>query len=415
MTIRMSRSASLFFVGALFMFALRSAAAAEWSMTPSLSFRQTYYSNVLFTPFPHQGTWGARVSPSVRFSGKTEVFSVTGTARLNFRRYWGTPGLNRIDKILMLGSRYAPDERDLFGLDVNSVQDSTLLNEFAANTVVEPQRPRNLLTINPSWTRYLTETTSLRMDYNRTRVNYKNPVGTYLIDYADQTGTMTLQHTVSERNTLIAEVFVDQFNTVPDNYRARTYGVSGGIDYRISESVRADANLGVSDVRSTLSSQTLVCAGPVFFGACFGAIVPVTTASQFNAKLVTAQARVTKRWETSDVSLNLSRRVMPSGIGSLIRANSLSLSMSDHFSEKVTGSVTASVTESQYLSSVIPFSTSRYYTIAPGLAWRLTRRWTLASGVAFANDTYTGSSQSVSATAVYLTLRYNGLKMAVSR
>ncbi|MHB1792499.1 MAG: hypothetical protein ACYCSD_08945 [Acidiferrobacteraceae bacterium] len=412
----MSRSVSIFLVGAFFMLALREATAAEWSMTPSLSFRQTYYSNVLFTPFPHRGAWGERVSPWVRFSGKTEVFSVTGTARLNFRRYWGMPGLNTTDKILKLGSHYTPDERDRFGLGVNSIQDSTLLNEFSANTIVEPRRPRNLLTYNPSWTRYLSETTSLRMDYNRTRVNYQHAAGTYLIDYADQTGTMTLQHTVSEHNTLIAQVFFDKFNTVPDNYRARTYGFTGGIDYRISESVRANANLGVSDVRSTLSSQALVCLAPLFFGACPpGAEIPVNTASQFNAKLITAQARVTKRWETSDVSLNLSRRVMPSGIGSLIRENSLGLSMSDRFSEKVTGSMTASVTESQYLSSVIPFSTSRYYTIAPGLAWRLTRRWTLASGVAFANDSYTGSSQSVSATAVYLTLRYSGLKMTASR
>ncbi|MHB8565324.1 MAG: hypothetical protein ACYDDA_15650, partial [Acidiferrobacteraceae bacterium] len=137
------------------------ATAAEWSVAPALRLQGAYYNNILFTTLPHHITWGATLSPSMDFSGKSKTFQVMGRARLNFHHYWGTPGLNNTAKILTLNSEYQPDPRDTLGLGVDSIQNSTLVNSVTTTGVVEPMLLHNRLTIAPSWSRRLTEKTRL--------------------------------------------------------------------------------------------------------------------------------------------------------------------------------------------------------------------------------------------------------------
>lgn len=396
------------------------AAATEWSATPALRLQGAYYNNILFTTLPHHITWGTTLSPSVNFSGKSKTFQVTGGARLNFHRYWGTPGLDDTDKILTLSSDYLPDPRDTLGLSVNSTQNSTLINSVTTTGVVEPMLLHNRLAITPSWSRYLTERTQLSFQYSSTRVNYVNPNGgslasVGLVDYRDQAATMTTRYLLSERSALIFQVSGDDFNTASNSYRARTYGTTVGINYALSQTMRGHLNVGVNHTQSTLSSNTLVCSGLILFGGCLGNIIPLTTAIQSHVNTVTMDAGLTKHWQTRDLSLDYTRAVIPSGVGSLIEDNMLNLSLSNRLSQTLTASLQVSAVTTRYLGNTAAYGSSRYYQVAPALSWQVSRWWTVTTSIVHANVAYTASGESASSDIVYLTLRRNWPAFIVSR
>src|SRR5437667_1183076 len=138
--------------------------AAEWSMEPSVALRTEYNDNIQLTGASHPSVWGAILSPDVKFSGETETLKVTGGLRVNFNRYFGEQGLDTTDHIASLRSSYK-SERDILGLNIESVRDSTLVSELAETGLVVARRQRNRLTANPTWSKYLTERTAITASY----------------------------------------------------------------------------------------------------------------------------------------------------------------------------------------------------------------------------------------------------------
>src|SRR5437867_2768489 len=161
--------------------------AAEWSMEPSVRLTANYNDNIDLSPAPHPSVWGITLSPDVKFSGETETLKVTGGLNLRFNRYFGEEGRGRDtnDHTLSLRSGYRA-ERDLLGLNIDSIRDSTLVSELATTGAVQARRQRDLLTANPTWTRALTEAAYLKASYGYTNVHYDDTAGTSLIDYGDQ-------------------------------------------------------------------------------------------------------------------------------------------------------------------------------------------------------------------------------------
>src|SRR6266478_2419447 len=120
-----------------------SSRAAEWSAEPSVSLRADYNDNINLSPAPHPRVWGIKLSPDVKFSGETETLKVTGGLNLRVNRYFGEDGLDTIDHTLSLRSDYKA-ERDLVGLNIDSIRDSTLVSELATTGAVQARRQRNL-------------------------------------------------------------------------------------------------------------------------------------------------------------------------------------------------------------------------------------------------------------------------------
>src|SRR5438105_8907936 len=110
--------------------------AAEWSMEPSVGLRAEHNDNIQFTSAPHPSVWGTILSPDVKFSGQTETLTVTGGLRLNFNRYFGEHGLDSTDHILSLRSSYKA-ERNILGLNIDSIRDSTLVSELNETGLVQ--------------------------------------------------------------------------------------------------------------------------------------------------------------------------------------------------------------------------------------------------------------------------------------
>ena len=69
--------------------------AAEWSLTPSLSVKGIYNSNLLLTPLPHRESYGYWVTPTTEFAGKTERLEVSSRIAADLGGYYGGPEVDK--------------------------------------------------------------------------------------------------------------------------------------------------------------------------------------------------------------------------------------------------------------------------------------------------------------------------------
>jgi hypothetical protein len=357
--------------------------------------------------------WGTTLSPEVKFSRRTETLETTGGLKLNVNRYSGDEALDTEDVFLAFLSSYRA-ERNILGLNIDATRDSTLLSELSETGVVQARRQRNRLVINPSWSRSLTEKTLVKVDYSDSVVNYEDTSGTGLIDYRDQTVTATLQHSLSKRTVLNLAAYYDRFETDPENTEAKVYGIQAGVNHQFSETLGGELTLGVYQTESTIASQALVCTGPVLFGICFGQVTRVTLGREESSSGYTVSAGLEKRSETSVVSGRLSRDIKPTGVGSLVETDTLSVTWAKDLSPTHKASVVASTYRSRYIGDTVTSSDSRYYTIGPTLSWRMTERWTLDAGYSYSRVEYE-TSEDATANTAYLMLSYIWPKIAAPR
>jgi hypothetical protein len=388
--------------------------AAEWSVEPSVGLRADYDDNIHLSPAPHPGVWGLKLSPDVKFSGETETLKVTGGLNFRINRYFGEDGLDTLDHTLSLRSDYKA-ERDLVGLNIDSIRDSTLVSELATTGAVQARRQRSLLTANPTWSRALTEVTSLKASYSYTDVRYDDSAGTGLINYSDQSASVGIQSKLDERNVLNVGAYYDRYETRPAESRANTYGVQGGYDYDFSETLHGSFLVGLRRTQSILGSHALVCDGPIILGFCLGTVTEVTSVQKESLSGYTLNAILAKRWETDTVSGQLSREINPSGVGSLIETDRIAVTWTKEWSPTLRSNVSAAAYHSRYVGSVVTDSNSRYYTVEPRLTWRLAESWTLDAGYSYARQDYDTGPVKASANVVYVNLIYAWPKISVSR
>jgi hypothetical protein len=388
--------------------------AAEWSMDSSVALRTEYNDNIEFTAAPHPAVWGVLLAPEIKFSGATERLNVTGGLRASVNRYYGESGLDSTDHAVSLRSSYKA-ERDVFGMDLDSVRDSTLVSELLETGVVQARRERNRFTAAPSWSHSLTEATALTASYNYTDVRYADTRNTSLVDYRDQQATVGVLSNLSERDTLAVIGYYDWYETNPKTFEAKTYGIQAKYDHAFSETLRGTLAAGVRNTKSTQSSNALVCSGPILFGLCFGNLSRLTLVANDRSTGYTFLASVDRKFETGLVSGQLSREIYPTGVGALVQTDRLGGTWQQQLSPTVDFFVDAGIYQSRYVGAFVNGSNSRYYRVEPRLTWKMTDNWTLLGGYSYGHVHYDQGGPSASANVVYLVVSYTWPKLSVSR
>ena len=337
---------------------------AEWSFEPSVGLRTEYNDNIQLTPDPHPTVWGMMLSPDVKFSGATETLTVTGGLNLSFNRYLNQPQLNIDNYDLSLRSRYKA-ERDSLQLNLDAIRDSTLVSELATTGVVLAYAPRNLSTVTPSWSRALTEATSINASYTYTNVSYHATPGTSLVNYQDQLALVGLQSNVDEGKVLNVAAYYDRYETPAPQSLQNTYGVQGGYAHAFSETLRGSFLVGWRWTQSTISSQALICDGPIIVGVCSGTVTETTAVQKQNSSGFTLIANLEKRSETDTVSGQLSQEIYPSGAGSLVETQRIGATWAKQWSPTLSSTIDAAAYQSKYIGGVVTNSNSRYYRSIP--------------------------------------------------
>lgn len=443
-----TRKASFFCTVLFCVISSGTVVAAEWSVEPSVSLREEYNDNIRFTTSPHSGVWQTSLSPSVKLSSKTEVSEISGLAQINFNRFAGDQGLNQNDQLYSLITSLQ-SERNTWAMNAAYKQDSTSESERIATGVVQVRTQRSATSLNPSWTRTLTERSLFRLDYSYQDVKYAEHIS--LNDYTYQQVGGTLQYQLSERDqvSLSANYSITDYSPttnqyppfiaisffgVPVNipfggtdtvvYKSTMRGLQASAAHQFSETLRGNMLLGWRRIGTDI---THTCNGQLgtFFSitnriSCSGfAVDPMVT---FNQKTegdgYSFSANLEKTFDTAKVSGFASRETNPSGSG-LVETDKFGVSLNKSLTENLTGAVDAVSYHTKYISLTYP--SSRYYTFEPKLNWRFTEWWTLDAGYRYARyepdsaANATTAANAITSNAVYLNLTYNWPKMAISR
>lgn len=387
---------------------------AEWSFEPSAGLRGIYNGNIQLTPDPHPTVWGTRLWSDVKFSGTTEALNVTGGLNVSFDRYLHQRQYNIDNLDLSLHSSYKA-ERDLFGLNVDAIRSSTLVNELTTTGAVLAYNPQNQLIVSPSWTRALNETASVNATYSYTGTNYNNTSGTVLTKYVNQLASVGLTKSVDEARVFNLAAYYERYETQPSQIRQNTVGVRGGYDHAFSETLSSSFLIGWRRTHSTIASQTSICDAPIIGGVCSGSIVETTSVQTQNSSGLTLNALLIKRFETDTVQGELSQNVYPSGAGSLVQTLRAGVTWTRQWSPSLSSNIGAAAYQTEYIGGVVTSSNSRYYSVNSSLSWRLGDEWRLDAGYNYTRQKYDAIAVAASGNLVYVEFGYAWRKLSFSR
>lgn len=397
----MDHYAVLFIALAWVLFAAMSAercVAAEWSLTPSLSTKGYYSDNLLLTDLPHDPTYGYWVSPSVEFAGNTEKLDVSGKAALDFVDYYGGEKTSFTNVSLPLTARYR-SEKDEWGFRGGFIRDNTLLGELLATGLVLRFTQRNYWTVNPTWTRMLTEKLGFQGAFQFNDASYKDGIRLGLLDYQVVGGSAGLLYRVTEKDEIQLAGTYSNFHTrnAPYSLHSSFPGFLLTHTHSFTESLKAT-----------------VFGGPRFISS---------TTKVAGSKQTTADttwvygADVTQRFENAVLQFTVSRDIMPSGFGLLVQTDRIGLVLSYDLSETLTASLDSSgylVSGASPLARGGSLSENRLFYSTPAIAWKFTEWWKLEASYSYRWRDADGLLEPVMANSLMMMLTYYPHKLAFS-
>ncbi|WHZ30298.1 MAG: hypothetical protein OJF51_005101 [Nitrospira sp.] len=331
--------------------------AAEWSLSPSLSTKGVYNSNLILTPQPHSETYGFWVSPAAEFAGKTERLEVSSRLAADVVSYFGGQDRQFTNVFVPLSVRYQA-EKDLLGFTGGFIRDNTVLGEELQTTGVVLQfLQRNQWAFNPTWTRSLTEKMSFQSGIQFSHTTYEN---VRLVDYRVIGGSGGLRYQLTERDQVQLSGSYADFHTTdsPSPFRADYPGINMSLTHAFDESLTGTIHGGPRFLTSTSQTQ-------------FGDITARET-------VWLAGVSMSKKFERAALHVSFARDLVPSGFGLLVQTNrgevigSYDLSETLACSLDVVGILTSGKTATA-VGRVFPDRS--YVSFTPKISWKFLEWW----------------------------------------
>jgi hypothetical protein len=118
-------------------------------------------------------------------------------------------------------------------------------------------------------------------------------------------------------------------------------------------------------------------------------------------------AKIGKRFESSDISLEYNRTVSPNLQGQLITYDRYSISGNHHFTPYLTTSLAFSYSDQTFPSAGLQADPARQIlTIRSGTTWQFDENWAMSAAYQFSRLDFGSSPLSAESHAVYLNIRY---------
>jgi hypothetical protein len=381
--------------------------ADQWSAIPAVQFRTEYDDNRSLTTDSPVSVWAATVSPWLDLSRATPTSSTDVGARLVFNRY-SDENVRDTDVQFVTLDQRIKTRLNRFGLDGSYKRDTVFstISEAAETdetggldeapdavdlNLVSVEVRRNRLALQPTWTRLLTERTSLNLQYEFRNVDYENR-GTFLVDYRDQSAAVSLAYELTERDRLELGIDGDLYDAPDSNRESDNYGVQVNLGHAFSRTLRGMFALGARATSFEIDGER---------GKSRGLL--------FDASLI--------KQESTAMSYRLSaqRSVLPSGVGALVQSDIIRATVTRRLSPRLSVSLRASALKSESLSVDRGPVNRFYYNIEPGFRWRVTRLWTIDGSYRHRAQKYEETDETAVGNAVFLSVNYAWPAIATSR
>ena len=341
--------------------------AAEWSLTPSMSTKAYFNDNLLLTPLPHDPTYGYWISPGAEFAGKTERLEVSGKAALDFVDYYGGEPNRFTNVFLPLTMKYRT-ERDEWGFIGGFTRDNTLMGELLTTGVVLRFTQRNLWNVSPSWTHMISEKLGFQGTFQFTDASYQDGLRLGLVNYQVYGGSAGLLYHVTERDDVQLAATYTNFRTTnaPFGLQASYPGALLNVTHSFTEGLKATAYGGPRFVSSTTEAGGF--------------------SQKTNDTICIYGATLTQQFEKASLQLSVTRDILPSGFGLLLRTDRIGALTTYN----ITDAWTASLDASGYIVSGVTnqarggtLSDQRLFYLTPKLAWQFSQWWRAEASYAY--------------------------------
>lgn len=360
-------------------------APAEMSVSTEANVAVEYNDNIRLAPQAGQDAVGryAVAGASLFLSGPAQQIRIAPSLRA--QRYSGAQELDNEDYFLDLSADRSLEYSTL-SLQGNYYRDTALANDIDTSGLVEIGVRRERSGIRPAWTLELSPRSRLRLGLNYDRVVYGETTafGT-TVDYGYTATSAVYSRELVRGDELSATLSASRLDAPDISNQADHQGVQ--IDYAlaVTERLRASASAGFQ--RSRFAQR----AAPVKEDA--GALIGF---------------RLTAEGEYRTADLSLARTVEPSGTGTLMQNDNLTLALAAEMTPDLRSTLSLLLSDRSDLQGVDPGADRRLAQAQLGLGWTVSGNWLLSAVYRYTRQHYERSGLEAGSNAVMFALGYAG-------
>lgn len=293
-------SARLFIILAALAFYSSHGWADSWQQAWSARASAEYDSNPTMDPANRAGIWRSMLVPSYKLKRTGDASELNAGVALQMARSSNqTLSLDRNDPSVFLDGRRQSDAGE-FGLSAKYEEVATRITEIDNTGPFIADSTRASRTISGSWSKALSERSTLSADGSYQGVSYKG--GSY-IDYANQTAGLTLNHVWNEYHSTFMRVSNVKYVPTDGGPSSRLAGATLGWNWKVADDLEGSLQAG----RSRSGTAQLSTQG-------------------------TVQVKYTG--PRTGLALNARRQITPSGLGGFVTADQANGSWSYALSER---------------------------------------------------------------------------------
>jgi len=325
------------------------AAAAEWSIQPSVQWYVDHDSNRLLTPNNEEADNAAWLTIDTVLKRATETGEIDAHPEIQIQRFFGNSGLDSNNGSLQLS---AMNKGEIFSYSASAAysDNSTLISELANSGIIDASARQHAANGSVAVTDQFTELQRVGVQATYANVKYPNgePVG--LIGYRDPGISATYAYALSPRSTLSA-IASGSWLTAPDiGFDSRDVAARLAWARILTPTTNVSASAGIT--RTQIGSAQL--SGSVW-----------TVQGAHNSELA--------QW-----SFSFTRDVVPSGLGLLIRRDELDLSVVRSIAPRLDATLSILAAHNSDLVASLTGDNRRYLTGSAGFNWHTSSQWVLS-------------------------------------
>ena len=358
-----------------------SALADEFKLTPSISVRQEYNSNIFFDSSKEQDSLITRVKPGLELLNRTERLDLRLAGYVTPFYYWDESDLNSVDQDYSGRASFRLTPLVTVGADAAVLVDHQPDRDLQTTglTYGDNRRIQQRYGGNASW--MFTELMSASVSYGYTREDWRGVSATDDIeDWDSHSVTLGLSRELGSAKGvtlgfLNAGWAVYDYETSKTNYYFGTVGVQ----HRLTEVFNLTADVGARYIDSDFEVQQLAIVPP-------GVLAIVTESENSSGWGGIGHLAVEYAGETARASLGGSHDISPaSGSTGVVQRTGITFSGGYLLLEKLRLGVTSSAFRNKSENEEFTGNEINEYTynVRPSLRWEFYRDLTLEAGYGF--------------------------------
>ena len=222
-------------------------------------------------------------------------------------------------------------------------------------------------------------------------MDYQDSAKTGLVDYDIKSAQAAIAYSISESTTLNSTLYGSRMEATTIGDKSDNYGFSLGLEYTNKQALDWGLQLGMRQIDYSVD----VGANGTLDDSDSG---------------YTADVKFAKEYEYTRWKLNLSRSVIPSGVGRLLQQNKIEVRNGYELTQTLRTNLTVTALKNKEIQEGENAQNRDYLNTGVSLYWKITTGWSIYGAYAYTLSKYQTSTSSATSNSVQLTLMYTDLK-----